>query len=106
MILYPARLVLVKTKYLPETEGKKTTANMVSNNTRTLPPLDPATAAESNTETLLSVMGTFTFLALLMVSLRIYTRIRLVKSVGWDDWLMSTAMVCHVAGMPPDERGR
>jgi hypothetical protein len=66
---------------------------MASNSTRTLPPLDPATAAESNTETLLSVMGTFTFLALLFVTLRLYARMRLVKSVGLDDWLISIAMV-------------
>ncbi|KLU82365.1 hypothetical protein MAPG_01437 [Magnaporthiopsis poae ATCC 64411] len=62
------------------------------------PPLDPARAAESNTEWLIGVMGTFVFLAVVATALRLYTRIKVVKSAGWDDWIMLACTACAVAG--------
>lgn len=62
------------------------------------PPLDPARAAESNTEWLIGVMGTFIFMAILATALRLYTRIKIVKSVGWDDWVMLACTSCAVGG--------
>ncbi|KAL8383653.1 hypothetical protein RB595_010720 [Gaeumannomyces hyphopodioides] len=57
------------------------------------PPFDPVRAVESNTEWLIGVMGTFIFLAVLATALRLYTRIRIVKSAGWDDWVMLACTV-------------
>lgn len=45
-------------------------------------------------------IGTFVP-ALVAVVLRIYVRSRLVRAIGWDDWIIMLAMVCSsfVSGM-------
>jgi len=47
------------------------------------------------------VVNTFlwTILALVVVGLRIYTRAVLVKKVGYDDWLMLSAMVRNISSL-------
>lgn len=67
------------------------------------PPFDPARAAESNTAWLIGVMGTFIFVALVATALRLYTRIKVVKSPGWDDWVM---LACTVRYRPFRRRPR
>ena len=55
--------------------------------------IDPAWAAEDNRPNLFAIMGTFIALSALMVILRIYVRVRIIKMFGPDDWVMVAALV-------------
>jgi hypothetical protein len=57
------------------------------------PPSDPARANESNLAQILAVQTIVVFLALLCVVLRLYVRIKMIKSVGPDDWTVTLAAV-------------
>jgi hypothetical protein len=57
--------------------------------------IDPARAAENNTARILGVTGFFHFLALSIVALRLYTRIKLVRAPGRDDIVMGFAAVSY-----------
>ncbi|KAF0324228.1 hypothetical protein GQ607_008658 [Colletotrichum asianum] len=71
---------------------------MAATNATTLPPMDPESAAESNTTQILVVVSIFNFLALGCVGARLYARIWVIKAPGWDDWAMIPAAICSVAG--------
>lgn len=45
-------------------------------------------------EAVVGVAVTFTILSWIAVSLRVYVRGVLIKSFGWDDWLMLATLVC------------
>ena len=55
--------------------------------------LDPAWVAEDNRPNLFAITGTFISLAILVVILRIYVRIRIIKTLGPDDYVMILALV-------------
>lgn len=61
------------------------------------PELTPEEAAESNLGWILGVLGTFHFIAIVFVGLRIWTRVRIVKTFGKDDVFMILAIV----SLPP-----
>lgn len=58
--------------------------------------VDPARAAENNLPVLLAITATFHALAWIFVSLRVYTRLVLVKCFGKDDAFMVIALVSRV----------
>lgn len=68
------------------------------------PPSDPALAGESNVPRILGLGITFHALALISFSMRMYTRICIVKSFGKDDIMMVLCMVCF--DRSPSEQGR
>jgi hypothetical protein len=41
-----------------------------------------------------TVACVLSFLAIFVVSLRLYTRIFIVRATGWDDWIMVFTLVC------------
>jgi hypothetical protein len=47
--------------------------------------VSPEVEAISQYPTILGVCGSLTLFTLLFVSLRTYTRVRVVKNFGWDD---------------------
>ena len=55
--------------------------------------LDPAYVAESNLPRIIGVSSVLFFLATLFVGLRMYVRLRIVRSVGRDDWTMAACLV-------------
>ncbi|RMJ24771.1 hypothetical protein PHISP_04358 [Aspergillus sp. HF37] len=62
------------------------------------PPTDPARANESHLAQILAVQTIVVFLALLCVALRLYVRIKMIKSVGSDDWTVTGAAGFHGLG--------
>ncbi|EPS38621.1 hypothetical protein H072_7594 [Dactylellina haptotyla CBS 200.50] len=46
---------------------------------------------------LLAITVTFTSLAFITVALRIYTRARITRYMGWDDWFIMLAMIASLA---------
>ncbi|KAK4446174.1 hypothetical protein QBC34DRAFT_383597 [Podospora aff. communis PSN243] len=62
------------------------------------PTVDPARAAESNLAQILAIVTVVHLVALACVSLRIYTRVVVVKSPGMDDICMVLAAVCGIGG--------
>ncbi|KAH7324194.1 hypothetical protein B0I35DRAFT_475460 [Stachybotrys elegans] len=64
-----------------------------------LPELTPEQAAESNTERILAVAGTFHAIALLFVGVRLYTRFILIKAPRLDDAFMIVATIGAFGGM-------
>ena len=46
---------------------------------------------------ILALSWTECSLAILVVSARMYTRSRIVRNVGWDDWTMLFAMVSDIS---------
>lgn len=56
-------------------------------------PIDPAWAAESNLGRILGVTTAIHVVAFVTVSLRLYVRIKMIKSPGRDDWTMVAATV-------------
>ncbi|KAK0624284.1 hypothetical protein B0T14DRAFT_565567 [Immersiella caudata] len=62
------------------------------------PIVDPARAAESNLVQILAIVTVVHLIALACVSLRIYTRVVVVKSPGMDDICMVLAAVCGIGG--------
>ncbi|EPE10265.1 integral membrane protein [Ophiostoma piceae UAMH 11346] len=59
---------------------------------------DAAYAAESRLPTILGVLTTFFFLALIVVCMRIYVRVFITRSFGADDVLICLALLCQLAG--------
>lgn len=59
----------------------------------TSPPPDPALARESHLPQILAVQTVVVFLAVLFVVLRLYVRIKMIKTVGVDDWTVAAAAV-------------
>ena len=53
----------------------------------------PAGGDQERGSIILGVTWTLTLLSLLFVSLRTYTRVRLVQKVWWDDWLAIISIV-------------
>lgn len=45
---------------------------------------------------ILGITWTLTFISLLFVCLRMYTRVRLIQRVWWDDWLAVIAIVSYI----------
>ncbi|CAM1508822.1 Fc.00g025610.m01.CDS01 [Cosmosporella sp. VM-42] len=60
--------------------------------------LDPAYVAESNLPRILGVSSVLFFLAAIFVALRMYVRLRIVRSVGRDDWTMAACLVFTCSG--------
>lgn len=56
-------------------------------------PIDPAYAAEDNRPKLFAITGTFISVAILAVVLRVYVRMRIIKTLGADDVMMVAALV-------------
>lgn len=56
-------------------------------------PPDPALAKESHLAQILAVQTVVVFLAVLCVALRLYVRIKMIKTVGMDDWTVAAAAV-------------
>jgi len=80
-----------------------TTSTAPFPNATTLSPAEAAAfdstrAAESNLVQILSVLTVIHLLALVCVSLRVYTRVVLVKSPGMDDVCMVLSGACAVGG--------
>ena len=50
--------------------------------------IDPVRAAESNTGQILAIFAVFLFISLVFVALRLYSRIVIVRSKGWDDYFI------------------
>ena len=55
--------------------------------------IDPEYAAESNTARIIAVVTIFHVLALTSLGARLWARIGVVRSPGWDDWVMILAAV-------------
>ncbi|TEA21671.1 hypothetical protein C8034_v004592 [Colletotrichum sidae] len=65
----------------------------------TMTPLpDPEYEAESNTARIIAVVTIFHALALASVGMRLYARIRVIKTPGWDDWVMILTALCAMGG--------
>lgn len=64
------------------------------------PPInrDPARVAESNVGRILGITTTFHALAVLLVGLRMYVRLRISKNAARDDWTMVAAVMCACGG--------
>ncbi len=60
-----------------------------------LPPFPPA--HETRAPQLIAVTVTVTVLAVISVAARLYVRVKISRSVGWDDYTILAAMV----GAPP-----
>lgn len=52
----------------------------------------------------LTVSVVFTALATCFVAARMYTRIKLMRKVEANDWMVIIALVCRHAEMPKDQR--
>jgi len=74
------------------------TANSTANSESTALPIDPTRAAESNLLQILAVLTIFHILALVCVSLRVYSRVVVVKSPGIDDVCMVLSAACAIGG--------
>ena len=57
------------------------------------PPLTPEELAFDNSPEILAITGSFFAAAALVVLLRCYVRITMLKVFGIDDWIMLMAMV-------------
>lgn len=44
---------------------------------------------------LIGVVTAFLILTVLSVGARVYVRVFMIRSFGWDDWLMLVALVSH-----------
>ena len=69
--------------------------------TNQAPPSDPALAGESNVPRILGLGITFHALALVAFTMRMYTRIFIVKSFGKDDVMMILCMVSQTRATVP-----
>jgi hypothetical protein len=58
-----------------------------------MPPLTPEYIAYTNASQIMAITSTFFAIALLVVLLRCYVRITMLKVFGIDDWIMVFAMV-------------
>lgn len=83
--------------FLAKTASRTHNLSMSTNSTTAA--LSPAYIATNNLPWLLGVTVSFHTLAWIMVILRVYTRIVLVKSFGKDDALMVMGLVCYHMGL-------
>jgi hypothetical protein len=58
------------------------------------PPITPEEITYDNSPQILAITGTFFAAAAIVVLLRCYVRIRVLRVFGIDDWVMLGAMVC------------
>lgn len=49
------------------------------------------------------VMWTQVVLGVIFVALRLYTRVFLIQSIGWDDLLMIVNLVCCISSIFPSQ---
>ncbi|KAK8116932.1 uncharacterized protein PG998_005213 [Apiospora kogelbergensis] len=61
-------------------------------------PVDPTRAAESNLCWILGVTAAFHGLALILVGLRVYIRLAIVRSFGKDDAMIVMSALCALLG--------
>lgn len=61
------------------------------------PPLTPEQIAYTNAPEILAITGSFFAAAAVVVLLRCYVRLAILKVFGIDDYVMVFAMVCPVA---------
>jgi hypothetical protein len=61
----------------------------------TIPDHDPAISAQTKQPATLALTIGFPALSAIAVSLRLYTRIFVVKRTGLDDWFILGAFVCY-----------
>ncbi|KAH8732978.1 hypothetical protein GQ44DRAFT_781737 [Phaeosphaeriaceae sp. PMI808] len=62
------------------------------------PPTIPFRPNENQGPAILGATLAFTIFALLTVIARLYVRIRMIRNVGWDDYVMVSTMVLCIAG--------
>jgi hypothetical protein len=55
--------------------------------------IDPVRAAENNAGAIFGILTPFFVLGLVFTVLRLYSRIVIIKSAGWDDWCMIICLV-------------
>ena len=55
----------------------------------------PEYIAETNMPWIIAVLTIVHILAMILVVLRIYTRVVLLRAPGWDDWTMLASAVCQ-----------
>lgn len=65
------------------------------------PAYDPEHAHEDNLPWILGVLGVVHALAIIVVVCRLYVKVRLVKSIGADDWTITGAVVRFLSSSPP-----
>lgn len=61
------------------------------------PPITPEDLAFNNAPQILAITGTFFAIAALVVLLRCYVRVAMLKVFGIDDYIMVVAMVSELA---------
>ena len=49
--------------------------------------------ADNNIDSILAITGTLTAISVLVVLLRLYVRVFMIKTFGWDDGVMAVTMV-------------
>lgn len=77
------REVMTDIQYIPQTPAS----------------LVPAWIAEDNRRNLFAITGTFLTLSILVVILRIYVRIKIIKTLGPDDYVMVVALLFVIGNM-------
>ena len=63
------------------------------------PPLTPEELAYTNAPEILAISGSFFAVATLVVLLRCYVRLVMLKVFGIDDYVMVVAMVCKLSAL-------
>jgi hypothetical protein len=58
--------------------------------------IPPAGGDQDRGSIILGVTWTLTLISLIFVCLRMYTRVRLVQRIWWDDWLAVIAIVSFI----------
>ena len=53
--------------------------------------------SENNAPTIIALAGVSAVVTTSFVALRFYVRGRLIKVLGWEDWIILVALVCGVA---------
>lgn len=84
---------------LAETFEREVMMNILQPRQAIPTPLDPAWIAEDNRPNLFAIAGTFLTLSILMVILRIYVKIRILKTLGPDDYVMVAALLFAIGNM-------
>lgn len=64
--------------------------------TMAVPSISVSEIDQDKGSTIFSLTWTEGSLATIVVCARMYTRLRLVKNAGWDDWIMLFALVCII----------
>ncbi|KAL8673341.1 MAG: hypothetical protein Q9168_002220 [Polycauliona sp. 1 TL-2023] len=66
------------------------------------PSVPPAGGDRDQAPMLRAVLGTELAIASIVVILRFFTRLRITRSPGWDDWIMLATFVCAAIGTTMD----